>query len=102
MRFFSRPTALLICFALVLSGNLGCAVLGGSGLGFTPVRISDLIDDGDPQRRASLRLVDDGLSADAQGQPALPTGTYIGLAMILAFVWSYVYRRLRHRPRAGA
>jgi sterol desaturase/sphingolipid hydroxylase (fatty acid hydroxylase superfamily) len=35
---------------------------------------------------------------DAQDQPALPAGTYIGLAMILAFVWSYVYRRLRHRP----
>ncbi|MHC4108665.1 MAG: CPBP family glutamic-type intramembrane protease [Planctomycetota bacterium] len=35
---------------------------------------------------------------DAQGEPALPAGTYIGLTMILAFVWSYVYRRLRHRP----
>jgi membrane protease YdiL (CAAX protease family) len=35
---------------------------------------------------------------DAQGRPALPAGTYIGLALILAFVWAYGYRRLRHRP----
>jgi len=36
---------------------------------------------------------------DASGKPALPPGTYIGLALILAFVLSYVYRRVRHGSR---
>jgi membrane protease YdiL (CAAX protease family) len=39
------------------------------------------------------------LFVDGSGQPALPSGTYIGLTMILAFVWAYVYQRLRRRHR---
>jgi membrane protease YdiL (CAAX protease family) len=34
---------------------------------------------------------------DGTGQAALPAGTYIGLTMILAFVWAYVYQKLRRR-----
>jgi len=39
---------------------------------------------------------------DGDGQAALPAGTYIGLAMILAFIWAYIYQKLRrhHRFRA--
>jgi len=36
---------------------------------------------------------------DASGRPALPAGTYIGLALILAFVSAYGMHRLRHRRR---
>ena len=44
---------------------------------------------------------------DGAGQPALPAGTYIGVALILAFVQAYVtrglMRRLRKRqPEAGS
>ena len=39
---------------------------------------------------------------DSTGRPALPSGTYIGLTLILAFVLSYLYHRLRHRPHASA
>lgn len=39
---------------------------------------------------------------DASGRPALPPGTYIGIVLILAFVLSYLYRRLRHRASAGS
>ena len=38
---------------------------------------------------------------DAAGRPALPPGTYIGLVLILAFVLSYLYRRMRHRSSSG-
>jgi tetratricopeptide (TPR) repeat protein len=65
-----------MCFALGLSGNLGCALIEGAGFGMTPVRISDLVDEGDAERRASLRLVDDGLSADAQGEPVRAQARY--------------------------
>jgi membrane protease YdiL (CAAX protease family) len=34
---------------------------------------------------------------DGTGRPALPPGTYIGLVLILSFVLSYLYRRVRHR-----
>jgi len=38
---------------------------------------------------------------DGTGRPALPSGTYIGLTLILAFILSYVYHRLRHRHQAS-
>ena len=33
------------------------------------------------------------------GEPVLPAGTYIGLTLVLAFVTTYVFHRVRHRPR---
>jgi membrane protease YdiL (CAAX protease family) len=39
---------------------------------------------------------------DGAGEAALPAGTYIGLTMILAFAWSYLYQRLRRRHRLRA
>jgi membrane protease YdiL (CAAX protease family) len=34
---------------------------------------------------------------DLSGSPALPPGTYIGLSLILAFVWAFAYQRWRRR-----
>lgn len=65
-----------MCLALGLSGNLGCAALGGSQSRMVPVRISDLMEEGDAARRASLRLVDEGLAADARGEPARAQARY--------------------------
>jgi membrane protease YdiL (CAAX protease family) len=39
---------------------------------------------------------------DGSGAPALPSGTYIGLTLILAFVWSFLYQRRRQKRRARA
>lgn len=76
MPFSDRLSVFVMCFALGLSGNLACALIEGAGFGMTPVRISDLVDQGDPARRASLRLVDDGLAADAQGEAARAQARY--------------------------
>jgi tetratricopeptide (TPR) repeat protein len=76
VRFSHQLTVVLVCYALVLVGNLGCASFGDSGFGMKPVRISDLVEEGDPARRASLRLVDDGLSADEQGDAARAQARY--------------------------
>lgn len=74
--FFRRLIVLFICLSLGAMGSLGCAVLRGSEADLTPVRISDLFEHGDAARRASLRLVDDGLSADEQGEPARAQARY--------------------------
>jgi tetratricopeptide (TPR) repeat protein len=76
VRFSDQPISLLICLTLGIAGNLACAALSGSKAEVKPVRISDLGEGGDPARRASLRLVDDGLSADAQGEPARAQARY--------------------------
>jgi len=56
----------VLCFALLV--GFGCASLQGGERGtVTPLRIADLLEDGDPARRASLRLVDQGLASDAAG-----------------------------------
>jgi membrane protease YdiL (CAAX protease family) len=39
---------------------------------------------------------------NGSGQAAVPAGTYIGLTMILAFVWAYVYQQLRRNHRFKA
>ena len=54
--------------ALWLGASLGCVSGVGRWNELEPVRISGLIEAGDPARRASLRLVDDGLQSDEQGQ----------------------------------
>lgn len=40
--------------------------------------------------------------ADASGAPALPSGTYIGLTLILAFVGAFLYQRRRQARRASS
>lgn len=58
--------ALAACAALA-AGCAGLAV--GPRPGEEPVRVSDIVRLGDPQRRASMRMVDSGLDADAAGVP---------------------------------
>ena len=41
-----------------------------------PLRISDVIEEGDAARRASLRLIDDGLVADAKGDESRAQARY--------------------------
>lgn len=76
MRSIHHGACLLASAALGLGAIFGCASLGGSPHGLVPLRISDLTDQGDPARRASLRLVTDGLSADVLGQAARAQARY--------------------------
>ncbi len=76
MRFLHHVAVLFLSVVLALATGLGCASPGGSQHDVTPVRISDLIDRGDASRRASLRLVDDGLAADTKGEAARAQARY--------------------------
>jgi tetratricopeptide (TPR) repeat protein len=64
--------ALLALLALVL----GCATGGRLGGGAEALRLSELADEGDPTRRASLRLCVDGLDAAAAGRSSAALGQY--------------------------
>ena len=61
---------------LVLVLVLGCAAGGRLGGGPEALRFSELADEGDATRRASLRLCVDGLDAAAAGQPGAALGQY--------------------------
>ncbi|MEE9606956.1 MAG: tetratricopeptide repeat protein [Myxococcota bacterium] len=66
------PGALLALALLLPALGLGCASVFGTG----PVRVSELTDDGDAPRRASMRLVERGLAADAAFQPSFALSRY--------------------------
>jgi len=67
----------LLVTALGLALTLGCAVRGpGGALRTSPLRISEMADDGDVTRRASTRLVLSGLVSDAQGSSSLALSQY--------------------------
>jgi hypothetical protein len=60
----------LVCVFLLLMvlGGTGCGLLGTRGVAQPPpLRISDQLSEGDPVRRASIRLVIAGLDADSAG-----------------------------------
>lgn len=88
---------------LLLSLSLGCAATGPRGS--TGPRISDVAREGDPARRASLRLVDQGLATEsggaggqavAQYERALaidPTNPYAYMALARHFVEVRDYER---------
>ncbi len=59
---------------VLLVGVAGCA--GPSRFSREPVRLSDLASEGDPARRASLRLVTRGLDSDSGGQAQLALSQY--------------------------
>jgi tetratricopeptide (TPR) repeat protein len=70
-----RGVVLGVGIALVLSS---CALRFSRRAPATvePVRISEMVDEGDPARRASLRMVLRGLDADTANQPERALGTY--------------------------
>jgi len=70
-----------LVLAWLLAGLAGCALLPMGrepvrGETVEPVRISSLVSQGDPARRASLRLVVEGLEADGRGTPERAQGSY--------------------------
>jgi tetratricopeptide (TPR) repeat protein len=66
--------------ALALVGLAGCVLLPGlrgpARGAVEPLRISEVVSEGDPARRASLRLVVEGLEADASGARERALGIY--------------------------
>lgn len=88
---------------MLLSLSLGCAAIGPRGS--AGPRISDVAREGDPARRASLRLVDQGLaneSGGASGQAVVqyeralsidPTNPYAYMALARHFVEVEDYER---------
>jgi tetratricopeptide (TPR) repeat protein len=94
--------------ALALLG--GCAAPGGAGRG---VRLSDLEGEGDPARRASLRMVGRGLDQEI-GQPQLavtdyeraiqidPTNPYAYLALARHYAGRDPARALEYLDQAEA
>ncbi|MEE8581873.1 MAG: tetratricopeptide repeat protein [Myxococcota bacterium] len=77
MGAIQRGFRLLLCLA-ILSGVHACA--GGRGGRFAPrlgaLRISEALNDGDAARRASVRLVLDGLDSDVAGSAGRARGSY--------------------------
>ena len=61
--------AVLVCLATAA----GCASVVGR---VEPIRLGELLEQGDPQRRASHRLLVEGLEADARGSSARAKGRY--------------------------
>jgi tetratricopeptide (TPR) repeat protein len=72
-----HSTSTLLLIVIAFGGLSGCASLFGSGNNeVRPLRITDVAEDGDAARRASVRLVDDGLVADADGDEARAQARY--------------------------
>lgn len=74
----SGPTIAAMLVLASLLGLSGCQGLGGSGRGgaVEPLRISEVLGEGDPARRASIRLVVQGLESDMQGEMDHAQGSY--------------------------
>jgi len=72
------PCESVLAFVLVALFGWGCAGLGGSSADerVEPIRISSQLSEGDPARRASMRLVVQGLAADVDGLPERAQGSY--------------------------
>jgi len=67
-----RALPLLAALALLACARLPASVAPAP----QPLRLSDLADEGDAERRTSMRLVLQGLDADADGRPELALGGY--------------------------
>ncbi len=70
----AKPLTRRLALFVLLVGVAGCA--GPSRFSREPVRLSDLASEGDPARRASLRLVTRGLDSDSGGQAQLALSQY--------------------------
>ena len=83
-----RTTAAIVIVALAASLGACSSLPGLRGRG--SIRLSELVDQGDPVRRASHRLLIEGLEADAAGAHARAKGRY-ERAMQLDSTNPYVY-----------
>jgi tetratricopeptide (TPR) repeat protein len=74
----SKSVVLLACVVSCLVFIASCAIRFGGRTASTvePLRISEVVDVGDPARRASLRIVMNGLEADVAGDSDRALGTY--------------------------
>lgn len=80
------PLALLSLLALV-----ACAPLGAPIRGAQPLRLSELLDEGDAERRSSQSLVVQGLEADADARPDEALGDYLSaLRVDPGNPWAYL------------
>lgn len=70
--------AVSIAACLLALGVVGCQGFGtpGQGREVEPLRISDVLGEGDPARNASVRLVVQGLESDIQGEMDRALGAY--------------------------
>lgn len=73
-----RARACVIACVLLASiaGLAGCAVRGPGASHVDPIRASEMLQDGDPARRASIRLVIEGLDADQAFDRNQARGSY--------------------------
>ncbi len=73
---WSSGAQVLLCVVMLLV--TGCAQLTSGRVDETvqPLRLSALAEDGDAARRASTRLIVEGLRADRAGEPARAQGSY--------------------------
>ncbi|MCP4036925.1 MAG: hypothetical protein GY733_08325 [bacterium] len=58
------------------SALTGCANFGAGGRDLRPLRIADVMEEGDAARRASLRLVVEGLDQDVAGRGSRAQARY--------------------------
>lgn len=75
-----RGTAARFCAAITLTSvaiSLGCAYRTAAPAYPPPLRISEVVDQGDAARRASSQLTLQGLDADAEGLPNQAMGHYL-------------------------
>lgn len=68
LRFVCHFPVWLSGSVLLCSALLACTSFGPTQSSFSPLRISDVVEQGDAARRASLRLLAEGLDADIEGQ----------------------------------
>lgn len=73
--FRVTPSRDLLVFSLVLAISSGCAGLSLGGR-VRALRMADVVNEGDATRRASQRLLMEGLRADAAGADAAAKGKY--------------------------
>jgi tetratricopeptide (TPR) repeat protein len=71
----ARGAGAALAFAVALVG-VGCAGFGPAYAPTPELHLHDLVDQGDATRRASLRIVLDGLRADAAGDAERAQGLY--------------------------
>lgn len=95
------PWSSCLAFVLLLSVSISCRHLATAPTDFEPVRVSQLTEEGDAARRASMRLVVEGLDADELGQVDRAQARY-QRALSVDVTNPYAYLAIaRHHIEAG-